>query len=333
MNVGSDWLGDPNQPLQGFSWRGGSKRETSGINMWSEVFLYDYSASEKIAIILLDTQGVFDNSTTTKECVGIFSLSTLLSSVQVYNIMQQIREDDLQHLELFTQYGRLISSNHCTSAFQNLLFVIRDWQYPTEHPWGFEGGDSYVKTVLEITENQASELQSLRKNLSSCFSELKCFLMARPGDKVCSDPNFDGRLNGISPEFIENLKDLMPSVLDPENLVPKAIGGAKVTAAELVNYLESFVYAFNKDDAINPKSLYLTTAETSHLNAQICATSVYNDQMKDMKTSSSSSFENEHKKAKSAALEKVSLIYIKITKYSITAFYSSMKLKRLVMST
>jgi atlastin len=47
----NDWLGNSIQPLSGFSWKYGSKRDTTGILIWSDVFLHD-SASEKIAIVL-----------------------------------------------------------------------------------------------------------------------------------------------------------------------------------------------------------------------------------------------------------------------------------------
>lgn len=33
-----NWLGDDDEPLTGFSWRGGSEPETTGIQLWSEVF-------------------------------------------------------------------------------------------------------------------------------------------------------------------------------------------------------------------------------------------------------------------------------------------------------
>ena len=35
----SQWLGDENAPLRGFSWRRGSKRDTIGIWLWSEPYL------------------------------------------------------------------------------------------------------------------------------------------------------------------------------------------------------------------------------------------------------------------------------------------------------
>ena|SRR6218665_1167357 len=48
----------------------------------------------------MDTQGAFDSLSTVKDCATVFALSTLLSSVQVFNIMLNIQEDDLQHLQV-----------------------------------------------------------------------------------------------------------------------------------------------------------------------------------------------------------------------------------------
>jgi atlastin len=101
------WLGKDDEPLIGFSWSGGSDRVTTGIFIWSDIFLHDYPNGRKVAILLLDTQGTFDSHSTVKDCATVFALSTMLSSVQIYNLSQNIQEDDLQHLQLFTEYGRL----------------------------------------------------------------------------------------------------------------------------------------------------------------------------------------------------------------------------------
>lgn len=47
-----DWVGDYNEPLTGFSWRGGSERETTGIQIWSEVFLVDKPDGKKVCASL-----------------------------------------------------------------------------------------------------------------------------------------------------------------------------------------------------------------------------------------------------------------------------------------
>lgn len=55
-SIAPEWLGEDEEPLVGFSWRGGAERDTTGILMWSDIFLHD-SKDQKLAIILMDTQG------------------------------------------------------------------------------------------------------------------------------------------------------------------------------------------------------------------------------------------------------------------------------------
>lgn len=43
-----DWLGRDDEPLKGFSWRGGSEPETTGIQLWSEVFPIKKSDGEEV---------------------------------------------------------------------------------------------------------------------------------------------------------------------------------------------------------------------------------------------------------------------------------------------
>ncbi|KAG5679474.1 hypothetical protein PVAND_009039 [Polypedilum vanderplanki] len=70
------WMGSADEPLTGFSWCAGSTRDTSGISVWNDAFLHtDMKSGEKIAIIVMDTQGLFDNETTTNKKLKKFSLS------------------------------------------------------------------------------------------------------------------------------------------------------------------------------------------------------------------------------------------------------------------
>lgn len=109
--------------LKGFSWRGGCDRDTNGMIIWSEPFIVKDCNGEEIAVLLMDTQGSFDSQSTVKDCATIFALSTMISSVQIYNVSQNIQEDDLQHLQLFTEYGRLaLEDNLNSKPFQVCLF-------------------------------------------------------------------------------------------------------------------------------------------------------------------------------------------------------------------
>lgn len=98
----------------------------------------------------MDTQGAFDSESTVRECATVFALSTMLSSVQIYNLSQNIQEDDLQHLQLFTEYGRLALADCGEKPFQKLQFLVRDWSFPYEADYGPDGGHKILERRLEV---------------------------------------------------------------------------------------------------------------------------------------------------------------------------------------
>lgn len=42
------WIGGNDEPLTGFTWRGGCERETTGIQVWSEVFVVEKPDGDKV---------------------------------------------------------------------------------------------------------------------------------------------------------------------------------------------------------------------------------------------------------------------------------------------
>lgn len=128
-----NWMGTKDDPLSGFTWRSGTKRDTTGIIMWNDIFLHTVeSTGEKIAIVIMDTQGLFDNETSPADNSRIFALGTLISSIQVLNLVGIIQEDQLQYLQFATEFARFASADQAGGGkpFQNLLFLIRDWNNP-----------------------------------------------------------------------------------------------------------------------------------------------------------------------------------------------------------
>lgn len=94
-----DWIGAKNESLKGFSWKSGTNRLTTGIAIWSDVFLHEEN-HEKLAILLMDTQGLFDTKTSPADNSRIFSLGTLLSSKQIFNLNDVIQETQLEYLQV-----------------------------------------------------------------------------------------------------------------------------------------------------------------------------------------------------------------------------------------
>ncbi|XP_014671297.1 PREDICTED: atlastin-2-like [Priapulus caudatus] len=274
-----DWLSDELAHLDGFPWKGGSERYTTGILMWSEVFLVDTPSGEKLAVLLMDTQGAFDSQSTVKDCATVFALSTMTSSVQVFNLSQNIQEDDLQHLQLFTEYGRLALADSDSKPFQSLEFLVRDWCYPYEADYGAEGGAKILERRLQVSDKQHPELQQVREHINSCFDKIGCYLMPHPGLLVATNPNFDGRLSDIEPQFKEQLKSLVPLLLAPENLVVKEINGNKISCRELLEYFKSYIKIYQGDELPEPKSMLQATAEANNLAAVASSKDMYTKEM------------------------------------------------------
>lgn len=254
----SDWLGenDRSSKLDGFKWRGGRKPETNGIWMWSEIFTHDYENGEKVAIILFDTQGIFDSRSSIQDCTTIFALSTLLSSVQCFNIMQNIQEDDLQHLELFTEYGRLALEQSSEKPFGKLLFIVRDWPYAFENDYGWHG-QRVIDEILHGNDQQTKDMLELRRRIQTSFEKIEAFLMPYPGRIVAQGNNFTGNVQQIAIEFRTYVKELVIGLFAPENLAVKMVNRQKVRAHDLIKYMEVYLNIFNSDTLPPPKSILM----------------------------------------------------------------------------
>lgn len=255
-----DWMGKPDEPLKGFSWRAGTRRDTTGIIIWSDVFLHTIDRTgEKIAIFVVDTQGLFDNDSTATDNSRIFALGTLISSIQVLNLMNRTQEDQLQYLQFATEMARITSQRERMNEkpFQNLTFLIRDWAHGEDFSYGIEGGTKYFnEEVLKIQSTQKPELKSVRESIRNCFDKIQCCLLPHPGRTVATLRAFDGRWSDMDENFKVELKKVIEYILLPDHLVFKKIGSHTITGKEIKTYIEQYFSLFQSDEAPKTTSLY-----------------------------------------------------------------------------
>lgn len=257
------WMGNPQDPLRGFSWRAGTTRETTGVIFWSDVFLYDNPNGQKIAIVVVDTQGLFDTETSTADNSKIFSLSTMLSSIQILNLNGLVQEDHLQYMQFATEYAKFTSNNiqQAYKPFQSFMFLMRDWNNPDDFPFGFEGGQKYLDDLLVVKPNHPEELKSVRNHIRSSFDKLTCCLLPYPGKSVARDSTYDGRWFLMEEEFLHELKATIPKLLKPENLVTKKINNVEMNAQEVNDFFQQYIGLFKAGSSVQPQSLYETTID------------------------------------------------------------------------
>lgn len=238
----------------GFEWCGGMHRKTIGIWIWSEIFVYDNCAGgKKKAIVLMDTQGLFDNKTDTMGCISIFAISMLLSSVQCFNVMQQVQEDDLNNLQLFTEYARLATTRGDKKPFQKLLFIVRDWQNLCDHKFGL--CKDYADYVLAKEDIQNAKMRELRDAIKNSFDEINAFLMPYPGKDVAQQRMDTSTIPIVEPDFIDCVKKLADELLLPVKLVSKEIGGRPLQTHEFPEYLKQYVELFSGTELPQPISM------------------------------------------------------------------------------
>lgn len=278
----------------GFDWRGGSERNTTGIWMWSQPHFVtkptdDGTGKETMAVLLVDSQGMFDNETTMSLTASIFGLSTLLSSYQIYNVDKRIQEDNLQQLALFSEYARLAveADQSCSTVgveavkpFQRMEFLVRDWQHFEEEGdydvMTKEMGD-YLDKV--IAERDAKDLQETREQILGCFESLSCFGLCHPGMSVIKK-SYDGSVDKIEKDFLELLDRYCKRVFSVDNLKAKTIQGRQVTAAELAAYIKAYAAMFASGASFPEASTMLeATAAANNQNAVNLAIAQYKETM------------------------------------------------------
>lgn len=233
-----------NERLNGFDW---GRNRTHGISMWSEIFTHDSKSGEKIAIILLDTQGLFNalSNGGEKEDSTIFTLSAFASSVQCFNVLREIQATDLQYLNLFSGFASFAEKNKVRNKklFQRLNFIVRDVPRSKKYTYGWQKDNK----MLDHNE---------KYKITPVYEKIETFYMPSPGDDVVQDMNFNGDLHHVSGNFKKYVSDLANSLFAPQNLVVKQINGQKIRARELAHYLQAHVNIL-KSNKLPEATIYL----------------------------------------------------------------------------
>ncbi|KAF4524472.1 hypothetical protein B566_EDAN013087 [Ephemera danica] len=190
----------------------------------------------KMAVVLLDTQGTFDQNTNMKENTAIVAISALLSSVQIFNYHERLDSQDLTNLEFFLEYGKLVQEHGGKSQnikiFQDIVFLIRDWKYAHETPYGFEGGRVYFENFVNPSVDEEGST--------------RYFTISAVIDK----------------EFLEKLRLFVENLLAPGLVTPKQVGGRTVSGSQLLEHIRAYVDTFNNSkDLPEPKTMFNILAE------------------------------------------------------------------------
>ncbi|CAG2163493.1 unnamed protein product [Oppiella nova] len=127
--------------------------------------------------------------------------------------------------------------------------MIRDWTSPNIHQYGMDGGQEFLEDKLAVKRNQSAASKGARKIIHNCFTNINCYLMPEPGPGV-READFAGRLNQLSPQFIEILDEFCAKFLNPDELPVKVLNGQPLKGQQFGQYFESCANMFNNSDAL-----------------------------------------------------------------------------------
>ena len=188
----------------------------------------------------------------------------------------------MDNLHVFSDYGLLALSGNGNEEkpFQKLVFLIRDWSFPSEYPYGKTGGDARVHRTL--VEQRTEKNKRVRDFIEQTFQERSGYLMPYPGKNVATNPNFKGGIADMEPQFIEQLEEFVPSMISPNNLIIKKIGSSEVDGHSLFIYFTVYSNKFSGNDLPEPKTLLEATAEANNLIAVAKALNHYSEKMEEL---------------------------------------------------
>lgn len=260
-----------------FEWKAGSERNTTGIWMWSHPHLVP---SKKMAILLVDTQGMFDHETTMALTASIFGFSTLLSSYQIYNVDKRVQEDNLQQLALFSEYARTAMDAKATESkpFQKIEFLVRDWQHFEEED-SIQDMETSMNQYLDkvMSERDAKDLKDTREQIFACFENISCFGLCHPGFAV-TKKKYAGETKEIEQLFLQLLDRYCARVFG--NAQPKIIGDHELTAEEWSVYVKAYAELFTSGARFPTAATILeATASANNTTAVQKALDAYKSKM------------------------------------------------------
>ena len=123
--------------VDAFAWRPGVDRHTTGI--WAAGPYIEQRDDRRVGILVVDSQGMWDGETDLNLLTSIFGLSSILSSVQIYNLAGGVVSmDKLDQVNAFTNFARSAITK-CrrqqqqrgkqvnVPTFQSLHLLVRDY--------------------------------------------------------------------------------------------------------------------------------------------------------------------------------------------------------------
>ncbi|CAM5147675.1 unnamed protein product [Natator depressus] len=229
------WMGREEEPLEGFEWRVGARSITKGVWAWSQPFWVP-SEGGQVAVLLVDTEGSMDIARDRETSVKLSTLSMLLGSYQILNVSSQLKDPDLEYLEMFLHVAEEVGKEYGLESIQHLDLLVRDWS--NSPVLGTDGGKEHLRDVRQMLAARSpwkhpKALEALSR------SKTRCYLMPFPGKRIMTGSQ--GCLRDMDEDFRDSLRDYVTGlVASAGQHVWRDRHGALVTGSQLATKIKTF---------------------------------------------------------------------------------------------
>jgi hypothetical protein len=234
------------------------------------------------AIVLMDTQGIFDQELNQAMTVALISLSTIVSSYQIYNLDKRIQEDHLCNMAYFSAYSSLLSNKDNTKIGQTLCLLVRDWQN-YENNFDLDKCDieaeEYKNDFLYDNTNTDKVRLNTRNKIFNTYDEVVVKLCPHPGHLV-TEGKFSGKMSEIRDDFKIHVEHIISDILATVNA--KRISENQILlCSELPQYMKEYVLLYEnvKNSLPHAMTILETTEKICHENAKTKTIQYYKDNM------------------------------------------------------
>ncbi|XP_039375188.1 RING finger protein 112-like isoform X2 [Mauremys reevesii] len=201
------WMGREDEPLEGFEWRADMQRVTKGVWAWSQPFWVPAEGG-KVAVLLVDTEGSMDIERNKETSVKLSAMSMLLSSYQILNILSEVKDPDLEYLEMFVHVAEEVGKEYGLEPIQKLDLLVRDWS--SSLVLGVEGGEEHLRFIRQMLKAKTPCKHPKALEVLSRSSS-RCYLMPFPGEQITTGS--EGTLRDMRANFRESLRDYVTALV------------------------------------------------------------------------------------------------------------------------
>lgn len=247
------WIGGDDEPLLGLEWKPTHGTVTRGIWIWDQPYIVKTTSGQKVAVIFMDTEGLYGKDEVRGRWSHVFGISTAASSIQIFNLKEELTPRDIEELQVFVRLAEIGikprgkkggKKDPKLKPFQRLWFLIRSWRYPEDYEYGEKGGSKYLEDIFITKESDKDHLRKMKESIVDAYQDIYCYLMPHPND-VIYRKNYKGELGSLSNDFRDHLERYITHLLSPEGIRPKELVGLQLTCGRYIDFFGSLIDIFN----------------------------------------------------------------------------------------